>query len=69
MRPPKPRNPSIWLRSSEVASILGISQRTLLRKLASGKLLEPGRDPVNNYRQWRPEEVQELQQQLRRDKK
>lgn len=68
MRKPKPRTTSIWLRSAEVASVLGISHRTLLRKLASGKLPEPARDPANNYRQWRPEEVDSLHQQLLREK-
>lgn len=68
MRKPTPRKTSTWLRTAEVASVLGISHRTLLRKLASGKLLEPVRDPNNNYRLWRSEEVESIHQQLLREK-
>jgi len=68
MRKPTPRKTSIWLQTAEVASVLGISHRTLLRKLASGKLPEPARDPNNNYRQWRPEEVEAIHQQILREK-
>jgi hypothetical protein len=45
-----------------------MSQRTLLRKLAAGKVPEPARDPENNYRIWRPEEVEETRQLLLREK-
>jgi predicted DNA-binding transcriptional regulator AlpA len=68
MRKLAPRSISIWLRSAEVASVLGISHRTLMRKLAAGKIPEPARDPINNYRQWRPEEVEAIHQQLVREK-
>jgi DNA-binding transcriptional MerR regulator len=68
MRKPTPRETSTWLRTTEVASILGISSRTLLRKLASGEVTEPARDPKNNYRLWRPEEVEAIHQQLLRGK-
>lgn len=68
MRKPAPRKTSNWLQTAEVASVLGISHRTLLRKLASGKLPEPARDPKNNYRLWRPEEVESIHQQLLREK-
>jgi len=51
-----------------VASILGISQRTLMRKLVAGTLPEPARDAGNNYRLWRPEEVEAIHQQLLKDK-
>jgi hypothetical protein len=39
-----------------------------MRKLAAGKIPEPARDPINNYRQWRPEEVEAIHQQLVREK-
>ncbi len=68
MRKPPPRKTSNWLRTTEVASILGISQRTLMRKLAAGTLPEPARDASNNYRLWRPEEVEAIHQQLLKDK-
>ena len=68
MRKPSPRKTSTWLRSAEVASVLGMSHRTLMRHLAAGKLPEPARDSENNYRQWRPEEVEALHQQILREK-
>lgn len=68
MRKPPPRKTSTWLRTTEVASILGISQRTLMRKLVAGTLPEPARDAGNNYRLWRPEEVEAIHQQLLKDK-
>lgn len=68
MRRKQPRQNSNWLRTTEVASVLGISSRTLLRRLAAGKFAEPTRDPNNNYRLWRPEEVEALHQQLLREK-
>jgi len=57
------------LLTSEVAAILGISQRTLLRRLAAGIWQEPMRDPANNYRIWRPIEVQQLREELERERR
>ncbi len=68
MRRPVLRKTSNFLQSREVASVLGISQRTLLRKLAAGKVPEPARDHANNYRIWRPEEVEETRQLLLKEK-
>jgi DNA-binding transcriptional MerR regulator len=68
MRKSPPRKTSTWLQTTEVASILGISSRTLLRKLATGQVTEPARDPKNNYRLWRPEEVEAIHQQILREK-
>ncbi len=56
------------LTTSEVASVLGISQRTLLRRLSAGIWPEPMRDPMNNYRMWRPAEVQQLREELERER-
>lgn len=36
----------------EVADLVGISKRTLLNWLYQEKILEPRRDPRNNYRIW-----------------
>ena len=55
------------LRTSEVAGVLGISQSTLLRRLAAGIWPEPMRDPQNNYRVWRPTEVQRLREELEKE--
>lgn len=69
MRKPQPRTADeTRLKTAEVASILGISQRTLMRKLAAGIVEEPARDIANNYRLWRPEEVHAAQEQLQRGK-
>ena len=56
-----------FLKTSDVAEILGISQRTLLRKLAAGIFPEPMRDPNNNYRLWRPEDVNKLHEEHLRE--
>ena len=69
MSPRKRVRKSENLLTSEVASVLGVSQRTLLRKLATGAWPEPMRDPENNYRIWRPAEVQALREELERERK
>jgi predicted DNA-binding transcriptional regulator AlpA len=53
------------LTSSEVARLLGISQRTLFRKLKDGSIPEPVRNPSNQYRQWRPDEIPQLKELLK----
>jgi len=40
------------LTSEEVASILGVTKRTLKNWLRSGRIPEPRRNPSNNYRIW-----------------
>lgn len=51
---------TLYYRTSEVASILDISVRTLLRKLKSGKFPEPRRNEVNNYRVWTLRDIEYL---------
>jgi len=51
---------ALYYRTAEVASILGISTRTLFRKLKSGEFPEPKRDPSNNYRVWTISEIEQL---------
>ena len=51
---------ALYYRTTEVASILGISPRTLFRKLKSGAFPEPKRDPTNNYRVWTISEIELL---------
>lgn len=53
------------LTSSEVARLLGISQRTLFRKLKDGTIPEPPRNTLNRYREWRPEEIPQLRELLK----
>ena len=56
------------LTTSETASILGITTRTLFRMLASGAIPEPARDPKSRYYLWRPEEVEKILQERQRRK-
>lgn len=51
---------TLYYRTSEVASILDISLRTLLRKLKSGEFPEPRRNEVNNYRVWTLRDIEYL---------
>lgn len=60
-----PRIEEPKLTTSEVARILGISQRTLFRKLKDHTLPEPARNANNQYRQWRPDEIPQLVELLR----
>jgi DNA-binding transcriptional MerR regulator len=53
---------------AEVAELVGLSERTLRRRLATGSLPEPKRDPTNNYRLWTPEEVAVLRQIIQKEK-
>jgi len=55
----------LYYRTAEVASILGISTRTLFRKLKAGEFPEPKRDPTNNYRVWTISEIEQLNTLLR----
>jgi excisionase family DNA binding protein len=51
-------------KSSQVASILGISKKTLDRMIADGRLPRPTRNDKNNWRIWTQQEVQELKEGL-----
>jgi DNA-binding transcriptional MerR regulator len=48
------------LRSEEVATILGVTKRTLKNWLRAGKILEPQRDPNNNYRVWTLQDLETI---------
>jgi len=54
------------LSTSEVASVLGLSTRTLFRMLATERIPEPARDPKSRYYRWRPEEVGLIHQEILR---
>jgi len=51
-------------RSSQVAKILGVSSRTLYRMLADGRLIEPMRNPENQYRLWTEVDLQTIREAL-----
>jgi MerR HTH family regulatory protein len=38
--------------TSEIASQFGVSKKTILNWLKTGKIPEPARNPVTNYRIW-----------------
>lgn len=58
------RNRDGLYRSSQVAKILGITPRTLYRMLATGKILEPMRNPTNGYRLWTDVDLQTIREVL-----
>jgi excisionase family DNA binding protein len=53
------------LSSEQVASILGITKRTLKTWLKKGKIPEPRRNPANNYRIWNLADVEAIRSILR----
>jgi excisionase family DNA binding protein len=53
-------------RSGQVASILGISPRTLYRMLADGRIPEPMRNPENQYRFWTEVDLQNIREALQK---
>jgi DNA-binding transcriptional MerR regulator len=53
-----------YLKTRQVAQLLGVSLNTVYRWLKSEKINEPYRDPDNNYRLWTAEDVERIRQQL-----
>ena len=53
-------------RSAQVASILGVSPRTLYRMLADGRIPEPMRNPRNRYRLWTEVDLQSIREALQK---
>lgn len=65
---PMPRNPDTSaLTSEQVATILGVTKRTLKNWLRSGKIPEPRRNPRNNYRLWTLTDVEVIRHILREE--
>lgn len=60
------RDRSRVYRSAQVASILGISSRTLYRMLAAGRIPEPMRNPRNQYRLWTEVDLQNTREALQK---
>lgn len=61
---PRKRERSGLYHSSQVAKILGVSPRTLYRMLADGRIIEPMRNPANQYRLWTEVDIQEIREAL-----
>ena len=53
-----------YLKTKQVAQLLGVSLNTVYRWLKAEKINEPYRDPVSNYRLWTVEDVERIRQQL-----
>lgn len=53
------------LTSEQVATILGVTKKTLKNWLKSGKIPEPPRNPDNNYRIWTLADVDAVRNILR----
>jgi excisionase family DNA binding protein len=63
---PRNRDRDRGYRSGQVASILGISSRTLYRMLADGRIPEPMRNPANQYRLWTEVDLQTVREALQK---
>jgi DNA-binding transcriptional MerR regulator len=53
-----------YLKTRQVAQLLGVSLNTIYRWLKSERIGEPYRDPVNNYRLWTVEDIERIRRQL-----
>jgi DNA-binding transcriptional MerR regulator len=51
-----------YLRSQEVADVLGITKRTLMNWLRAERIPEPERNQANRYRRWTPQDVDRIRQ-------
>lgn len=51
-----------YLRSQEVADVLGITKRTLMNWLRTQKIQEPERNQANRYRRWTAQDVERIRQ-------
>jgi DNA-binding transcriptional MerR regulator len=51
-----------YMRSQEVADVLGITKRTLMNWLRTERIPEPERNQANRYRRWTPHDVERIRQ-------
>ncbi len=54
-----------YLRTGQVAEILGITKRTLKNWLKAEFVPEPIRHPVNRYRRWTLQDIESIRRLLR----
>jgi len=52
--------PELYLKSQEVADVLGITKRTLMNWLRAQKIPEPERNQANRYRRWTAQDVERI---------
>jgi DNA-binding transcriptional MerR regulator len=60
-----PGKRSPYLISKEVASAIGVTQRTLEKWIKSGLVLAPAEDPNNGYRRWTSSHITEITRMMR----
>jgi DNA-binding transcriptional MerR regulator len=53
-----------YLKTRQVAELLGVSLNTVYRWLQNGKIDEPMREPNSNYRLWTPEDIERIRYKL-----
>ena len=53
-----------YLKTRQVAQILGVSLNTVYRWLKEERISEPLRSADNNYRLWTAEDIERIRQQL-----
>jgi excisionase family DNA binding protein len=53
-----------YLKTRQVARILGVSLNTVYRWLKKEKISEPLRGPENNYRLWTSADIERIRQEL-----
>jgi DNA-binding transcriptional MerR regulator len=51
-----------YLKSQEVADVLGITKRTLMNWLRTQRIQEPERNQANRYRRWTTQDVERIRQ-------
>ena len=51
-----------YLKSQEVADVLGVTKRTLMNWLRTKRIEEPERNPVTRYRRWTAQDVERIRQ-------
>jgi DNA-binding transcriptional MerR regulator len=54
-----------YLKTRQVAQILGVSLNTVYRWLKQEKISEPLRDADNNYRLWTAADIERIRHELR----
>jgi len=51
-----------YMKSQEVADVLGITKRTLMNWLRTKRIQEPERNQANRYRRWTTQDVERIRQ-------
>ena len=59
------RHEMSYLRTGQVAEILGITKKTLKNWLKAEFVPEPVRNPVNRYRRWTLQDIESIRRLLR----